>query len=84
YCTATLNAIRNAGLPPPKMFEDVFSDDGAVFASPWMQWETKKLMALPVAECADTPMQGGWRAIPVDVDVAPEKFVETLQEAYNG
>ena len=84
FCTAALNAIRNAGLPPPKMFEDVFAADGSVFASPWMQWKGKKLMALPLAEISEVGMQSGWKAIPIDVDASPEKFAENLKEAYNG
>lgn len=84
FCTAALNAIRKAGLPPPKMFEDVLAADGAVLASPWMQWEAPKLLAVPLGEIADVNLQGGWKAIPIDVAASPEKFVETLKEAYNG
>ena len=84
FCTASLKAIRAEGLPPPKMFEDVFDAGGMVFASPWMQWSDKKLMALPPEDLADIELKDQWRAIPINVESSPEIFVKNLKESYNG
>jgi hypothetical protein len=84
FCTASLKAMRAEGLPPPKMFEDVFNAEGMVFSSPWMQWPDKKLMALPLEDLADVELKEQWRAISIDVESSPEKFVKNLKELYNG
>ena len=84
FCTALLKAIRAEGLPPPKMFEDVFNAGGMVIASPWMQWPDKKLMALPSEDCADVELNEQWRAIPIDDQSSPETVVKNLKEFYNG
>ena len=84
FCTAVLKAIRAEGLSAPKMFEDVFDESGTVFASPWMQWPDKKLMALPSEDIADVELKEHWRAIPIDVEASPEAFVKSLKESYNG
>jgi DEAD/DEAH box helicase domain-containing protein len=84
FCIAVLKAMRAEGLPAPQMFEDVFDAEGAVFASPWMQWPDKKLMALPPDDIADIKLIEPWCAIPLDVGASPEAFVKSFKEAYNG
>jgi hypothetical protein len=84
FCTAVLKVMRAEGLPAPQMFEDVFDAEGVVFASPWMQWPDKKLMALPPDDIADIKLIEPWCAIPLDVGASPETFVKSFKEAYNG
>ena len=84
FCTASLKSMRAEGLPPPKMFEDVFDAGGMVLASPWMQWPDKRLMVLPPEDLADVELKEQWRAIPIDVESSPETFVKNLKESYNG
>jgi hypothetical protein len=49
-----------------------------------MQWPDRELMALSLEDLADIELKEQWRAISIDVELSPEKFVKNLKELYNG